>query len=110
MAYHRWWLISHSPAHKKILFNQFRRHLIDHHPGRDVHGHELLEEQLCGVGELDLRDLGLVLAALALEGVVPQVGDGDQAAEVADVDAVGVGHLEETLAEELGGAVRDLTI
>ena len=52
----------------------------------------------------------LVLAALALEGVVPQVGDGDQAAEVADVDAVGVGDLEQALAEELGRAVRYLTI
>jgi hypothetical protein len=29
--------------------------LLDHHPGRDVHGHELLEEQLGGVGQLHLQ-------------------------------------------------------
>ena len=54
--------------------------------------------------------LRLVFAALALERVVPEVGDGDEAADVAHVDAVGVGHLEQALAEELGGAVGDLTI
>ena len=67
--------------------------LLHHHAGCNVHGHQLLEEQLGGVGQLDLGDLGLVLAALALEGVVPQVGNRNQAAEVADVNAVRVGHL-----------------
>jgi hypothetical protein len=40
-----------------------------------------------------LRDLCLVLAALALEGVVPQVGNGNEAAEVAHVHAVRIRHL-----------------
>lgn len=28
-----------------------------HHPGHDAHGHQLLEQQLAGVGDADLRDL-----------------------------------------------------
>ena len=57
-----------------------------------------------------LRYLGFVLAALALKSVVPQVGDGDQAAEVADVDAVRIGNLKQALSEELSRAVGYLTI
>ena len=48
----------------------------------------------------NLRYLGLVLAALALEGVVPQVGDGDEAAEVAHVNAVRVTHLTKILSNQ----------
>ena len=37
--------------------------------------------------------LSLVLAALALEGVVPQVGDRYEAAEVTDMNSVRIAHL-----------------
>ena len=47
---------------------------------------------------------------LALEAVRPEVGDKDKAAIVADIDMVRVRDLEESLAKELGCAVRDLTI
>ena len=69
-----------------------------------------MEQQLGRIRQLDLRDLRLVLAALALKSVVPQVGDSDQAAEVADVDAVRIGNLKEALTEELSRAVGYLTI
>ena len=42
---------------------------------------------------LYLGYLCLVLAALALEGVVPQVGNRNQAAEVTDVNSVRIAHL-----------------
>jgi hypothetical protein len=41
--------------------------------------HQLLEEQLASVGDVNLRDARCVLAPTALEGVLLQVGDGDQA-------------------------------
>lgn len=57
-----------------------------------------------------MGDLRLVLAALALERVVAQIGHGDDSAEVANVDAVGIGNFKETLAQELSRSVGDLTI
>lgn len=47
---------------------------------------------------------------LALEAVRPEVGDEDKAAIVADINMVRIRDLEESLAKELGCAVRDLTI
>ena len=86
------------------------RVLGDHHARRDAHGHELLEEELAGVGYAYLRDLRLVLAAAALVGLLLELRDGDQAAEVAHVHTIRVGDLEQALLEELGGAVRYLTV
>jgi hypothetical protein len=40
-----------------------------------------------------------------LEGLLAQVGDGDDAAHVADVHAVGVAVEEEAVAQEVGAAV-----
>ena len=54
--------------------------------------------------------LRLVFAAFALVAPSTQIGDGDQAADVAHMHAVRVGHLEESLAQELGGAVCDLRV
>ena len=42
-------------------------------PGGNVHRGQLLEEQLGRVRDVDLRDLGLVLARPALEGILLQV-------------------------------------
>ena len=54
--------------------------------------------------------LRLVAAAAALVGVRARVGDGHEAAQVAHVHLVRVRRLEQTLLQELGGAVGDLTI
>jgi hypothetical protein len=101
-----------------ILFQQFDtkntlfilRDSRHHHPGCNVHSHELLKQELGSIWKLHLRYLSLVLAALALECVVSQVSDCNDAAQVTDVDAVRVRDLEEALAQELCCAVRDLTI
>ena len=60
--------------------------------------------------KIKIAYLSLIFASLALEGVVPQIGDGDQAAEVAHVYAVRIGDLEQPLPQELRSAVRNLTI
>lgn len=46
---------------------------IREHPGGDVHGLELLEEELRGVRDVHLRDLRLVLARPALERLLGEV-------------------------------------
>ena len=74
---------------------------FDHHPRRYAHGHEFLEQKFASVRNADFGDLSLVAAAFALEGVVAQVGDGHQAAQVAHVHRVSVGNFEKTLAKEL---------
>ena len=63
-----------------------------------------------GGGRGPLVYLGFVAAAATLVGVGARVGDGHEAAQVAHVHLVGVGRLEQTLLQELGGAVGDLTI
>lgn len=40
---------------------------LSEHPGRNVHGCQLLEKQFRGIWDVDLRDSGLVLARSALE-------------------------------------------
>lgn len=43
------------------------------HPCCNVHGLQLLEEQLGGVGDVDLGNLGFVLAGAAFEGLLREV-------------------------------------
>ena len=79
---------------------------LHHQPGGNVHRHQLLEQQLGCVWKLNLeqtmnvemkkqniiliviylRNLSFILASLALECVVPQVGNGDQTTEVTNMD------------------------
>lgn len=54
--------------------------------------------------------LCLVFAPATLVSLVSEVGDADQATDIADVHAIRVGRLEQTLAQELRSAVRNLTI
>ena len=54
--------------------------------------------------------LCLVLAASALECVGLQVSDGNESAQVTDVDTVGVRDSEQPLVEELGSSVGNLTV
>ena len=56
-------------------------------PRRDAHAHELLEEQLARVRDAHLVHLAAA-ARLAPERLRLQVGDGDEPALVAHVDAV----------------------
>ena len=81
-----------------------------HHPGSNVHRHELLEQEFSSIRQLDLRYLRLVFAALTLEDVLPQVGNGNQSAQVADVYPVGVGHFEQPFTQKLCSSVGYLTI
>ena len=46
---------------------------VGEHARRDVHGRQLLEQQLGRVGNVHLRDARLVLAGPALEGLLAQV-------------------------------------
>lgn len=89
---------------------KFNIRLVDHQTRCNVHGHELLEQQLGGIRQTHLRYLRLILTALALERIVAQIGNCDQAAEVADVHTIRIGDFEETFTQELCGTVRDLTI
>lgn len=68
--------------------------------------HELLKHELARVRDVHLRHARAVAAA-ALERHRVEVGDGDHAALVADVQAVRVRVEEEALLEELRGPVRD---
>lgn len=43
------------------------------HSCRNVHSLELLEEKLGGIGDVDLSNLGLILAGAALEGLLRKV-------------------------------------
>ena len=68
-----------------------RQSALGSHDARcNTHRHELLEQQLAGIGDLNLRDLSLVLAATALKAGGLQVRDGNQSTQVADVDAVSI--------------------
>lgn len=58
----------------------------------------------------DHTHLCLVLAAPALEGVGLEVGNGDESAEVTEVNPVGVRGVVQALMEELGSTVSDLTV
>lgn len=60
----------------------------------------------------DARDahLRLIAAAPALVGVCAGVGDGHEAAQVADVDLVRVRCLKKPFFQELSSTVRNLTI
>jgi hypothetical protein len=54
------------------LTNRHARAVREHAAG-DVHGLQLLEEELGGVRDVDLGDLRFVLARSALKGLVRQV-------------------------------------
>ena len=57
-----------------------------------------------------LTHLCFVLAAAALKGLVSEVGDGDEAAQVTHVNTVGVRRFKEALSQELRSTMGDLTI
>ena len=79
-------------------------------PRRDAHAHELLEEELGSVGNVNLRDGRAVAASAAFKRVLAQVRDRGQAAQIAYVQAVGVACIVHAFLEEVGHAVRDHTV
>lgn len=75
-----------------------------------MHRLQLLREQLGRIRESHLRALGRLVAMTAFEYVVLQFRIHRIAAHATHVDKVRVTAVEETLLEELGIAVGDLTI
>ena len=73
----------------------------------DVHGFQLLEEQLVRIRNADLTEFRRVPAARTLPDVAGFVGDGDETASLTDLDLKVVGGLHHALLEECGGAVRN---
>lgn len=58
----------------------------------------------------DMSHLCLILASLALEGVISQIGDGNQSTEIANMNSIGIGDLKKTFAQKLSSSMRNLTI
>ena len=79
-----------------------------HQPRRDRHGHEFLEQQLACVGEHYLHHLGALGRVLAaLEGLVLQVRNGDEAAGLTHVDPIRVALVHQAFFQKSRRAVRD---
>ena len=76
---------------------------------RERKGSQPRESREKNQGELGGGDLCLVLAPLALKLVLVQIGNGNEATEVANVDSIGVRALKETLLEELSRTMRNNT-
>ena len=90
--------------------NTYSGNLQHLQPWRNVHRNQLLEKELSRIGETYLRDLSFVLATFALESVVPQIGNGNHATQVADMDAVGIRNLKQPFTKELCCSMRYLAI
>lgn len=81
------------------------------HAGGDVHGEELLEEQLGGIGDVDLRDARLIVAGAAFVFALLELGNGThQSTDVADVHRVRIRDREQTLLQESRGTVSNHAI
>ena len=63
---------------------------FNHHSRRNAHRHKFLEQEFASVRHSHFRDLRLIATAFAFEGVVAKIGDRHEAAEIANVDGVGV--------------------
>jgi hypothetical protein len=50
---------------RRVLVSHAETGAVSEHASGNVHGHELLEEKLSGVGDLDLADARLVVARTA---------------------------------------------
>jgi len=83
------------------LFLLSRRSIHGEESWSDRHGHELLHQQLHRVRDVDLRDLGRVLARPALETVLGQGRNRHQTAQVAHVHSVRIRGIKQTLLQEL---------
>ena len=85
------------------------RRFINKNSRNDTHSHELLEQQLTRIGNMNLREPSRVLAEGAAEGLLPQVGDGDDSAVVTYVYAIWITVSVQTIAQKVGSAVGNKT-
>jgi hypothetical protein len=85
------------------------RQFINKNSRNDTHSHELLEQQLTRIGNMNLREPSRVLAEGAAEGLLPQVGDGDDSAVVTYVYAIWITVSVQTIAQKVGSAVGNKT-
>ena len=76
-------------------------------PWLNLHGHQLLEEEFAGVGDLDLADVFCRIAPSAEILAFEKVRFAEETTSVADVHSVAVRHIKEALFEEARGAMRD---
>ena len=73
----------------------------------DLHRHQLLDEQLAGVGDVDTADALRALADSAFELLFGEVGLADETTGFTDVHAVAIAHFEQPLFQEASTAMRD---
>jgi hypothetical protein len=73
----------------------------------DLHGHEFLEKQFTRVGNLNLANIFSRVASFAVVFKLVEVGLTEETALLADMHAVAVRDVEESLLQEPGRPVRD---
>lgn len=66
-----------------------------------------MEQQLARVGNVNLRNLGLPFASIAVVGVFGQSRLANEATDVTDEHAVLIGHVHGSLLQESGSSMRD---
>ena len=76
----------------------------------DLHGHQLLQEQLAGVRDPDLADILCRVAPSAMILELFQVRLAEQSTRMADMDSVAVGHIEEPLLQEPSRSMTNHTV
>lgn len=69
--------------------------LLDHEPRGNIHALEFLAQELKGIRNVDLGDLGLVTAGLALKGTLLKVGHSHDTTKVAHKDPVGIRDIKQ---------------
>lgn len=81
--------------------------MIGDYSGSNHQGHEFLKEQLARIGNIDLRDIGLPLAPIAVIRVLCKSSFADETANVTDEDTVLVRYIHGSFLEESGSSMRD---
>lgn len=84
--------------------------LQNHQPGRNIHRHQLLEQQFRSIRQPHLRNLRLILTPLTLKRVIPHIRNRNQPTEITNMNPVRIGHLEQALPQKLRRPMRYLTI
>lgn len=68
----------------------------------DHHGHELLQEELAGVGDPDLDNLVTRVTQFAVILRLSKIGLTEETALLADVNTIAIRNIEETFLQESG--------
>mmetsp|Transcript_11227 Transcript_11227/g.69338 ORF Transcript_11227/g.69338 Transcript_11227/m.69338 type:complete len:144 (-) Transcript_11227:3395-3826(-) len=61
---------------------------LEKHARSNLHRHQLLKQQFAGIRQVDLHDICLVATGAALVRALLQVGDRNEPAPLADMDAI----------------------